>query len=373
MLTGASQAISPRRMCDGFITAAIVALVAVGCDNSASIEPEPPSPVAQATILEKGRAAYDTYCSGCHGVNGDGNGEAAGFLQPRPRDFTTAQFKFSSTRAGRLPTDEDLRRTITFGLKGSSMPKWDLLPLETVDAIIAHIKTFSPKWAARLPAPAIPLVENPYRRLTDRSAAIRRGEAVYHGFATCWTCHPAYVETERINELLGGFGLPARSIFRRVLHQSVAAPDAEGEVAFPPDFTRDLMRAGNGVDDLYRSIAAGITGTAMPTWIDSMDFPSAHEGQPPLVEPSDLWAIAYYVRALIAKRPNKLAPGRIDIRERKQVFHLDGVPPSVVVEDESPANRLGGATTDEFFEEDMTSIDEFHEEDMTPIDEFHEE
>jgi len=43
---------------------------------------------------------YRRYCAGCHGDLGDGNGENAVWLDPKPRDFTTATFKCRSTPTG---------------------------------------------------------------------------------------------------------------------------------------------------------------------------------------------------------------------------------------------------------------------------------
>src|ERR1700694_3880343 len=51
---------------------------------------------------------YRRYCAGCHGTLGDGEGENAVWLDPKPRNFTLATFKCRSTPSGSLPTDEDL-------------------------------------------------------------------------------------------------------------------------------------------------------------------------------------------------------------------------------------------------------------------------
>ena len=42
---------------------------------------------------QRGHGLYLRYCVGCHGVRGDGNGENAPYLDPRPRDFTSAAYK----------------------------------------------------------------------------------------------------------------------------------------------------------------------------------------------------------------------------------------------------------------------------------------
>lgn len=208
------------------------------------------------------------------------------------------------------------------------MPDWPLLSEHTVDALVAYLKTFSPRWTEKPPAARIPLVDDPYRGQADKSGAIARGRAVYHGYAACWSCHAAYVSEKEINSYLAAAELPLREGFRANLHEPEAKVSSEGEWVYPPEFRRDFVRAGMSVDDLYRSIAAGITGTAMPTWVDAMDLRSAH-GEV-LVEPADLWAMAYYVRSLIQERPALLAAESVSIRSRPQTLYFGGaIPPPV--------------------------------------------
>src|SRR3979409_2549393 len=61
------------------------------------------------------KAVYRRYCVGCHGPQGDGAGENAAWVDPKPRDFTAATFKCRSTPSGTLPTDQDLYDAITRG------------------------------------------------------------------------------------------------------------------------------------------------------------------------------------------------------------------------------------------------------------------
>lgn len=322
----------------------------VGCDGQTEVDTSRPADLAAGRVrpdplIEEGRVAYTTYCAGCHGNQGDANGPAAGFLHPRPRNFQNANYKFSSARAGRLPTDDDLRRTLVEGLRGSSMPSWRLLPDHTITALIAYIKTFSDDWETRTPGAEIPRVNDPYHSDEDKSKAIARGEAIYHGFATCWTCHPSYVSTDKINEYLAQMESPTRDVFRDDLFLSEVKPNKEGELIYPPDFLRDYVRSGSDVGDLYRSIAAGITGTAMPTWVDSMEYHTPKGDK--LVATEDLWAMAYYVQDLIRQRPPLLAPGEFDVRVRPVAIYLDGAPPPAAIEEVQPA------TEEEFFEEEF--------------------
>ena len=94
-------------------------------------------------LLALGRGVYDSRCMGCHGKNGDGNGPAATFLSPRPRNFALGIFKFRTTPSGSVPTDGDLYRTVTRGVRGTAMPTWHELPDKERLAVVAFIKTFS--------------------------------------------------------------------------------------------------------------------------------------------------------------------------------------------------------------------------------------
>ncbi len=74
-----------------------------------------------------GKSVYGQHCAACHGELGDGNGPASVWLYPKPRNFSAGLFKIKSTPGQSLPTDEDLLRSVTRGLPGSSMPIQTLL------------------------------------------------------------------------------------------------------------------------------------------------------------------------------------------------------------------------------------------------------
>jgi len=337
----------------------LLTVVATSCgSNSTDIDTSNPSDLQQATLIERGEVAYKIYCIGCHGEAGDGLGDAAVFLNPKPRNFQVANFKFSSTRAGQLPTDEDLRHTILQGLKGSAMPSFPLLSRQTINALISYVKTFSPKWKDRSPATAIPIVDDPYRSMKDKSQAIARGEAVYHGFATCWTCHPTYVDQDRINVHLTTMENPTRDRFRNGLFESEGKMNSENELIYPPDFRRDFVRASADIFVLYRSISAGITGTAMPTWVDSFEIASEKNPNDMLITRADLWAMAYYVQDLIKQRPVKYAQSEVKVRNRPRAagfkalrarpIYLHGAPPVEV----TPESEIAEEKAEEFFDDE---------------------
>ena len=91
-----------------------------------------------------GKKLYRRFCVGCHGPLGDGNGDNAQWIDPKPRDFTAATFKCRSTPTGTLPTDEDLYDSVARGFTNSNMPHWDALTNQNRIDLVAYIKTLKP-------------------------------------------------------------------------------------------------------------------------------------------------------------------------------------------------------------------------------------
>jgi mono/diheme cytochrome c family protein len=275
-------------------TAVAVAVIGglIGGSVPRPCDAEPFSPSIRAQ-LAAGKAAYERYCAGCHGDKGDGKGPAALFLNPKPRDFTAGKFKFASVRSGEMPTDEDLHRTISKGLSGTSMPAWPLLPESQRAAVVAYLKTFSARWEQG-PGNAIAVPEDPFKGDPKAIAnAIQKGEKVYHTLTTCYQCHPGYINAQQMEAC----NKEAKRTFeglRPDWNKPVAKEDGWGQMLMPTDFLRDRIKTGLGMDSLFRVIATGIGGTAMPTWKDA-------------IPDDDIWALTYYVRALADQRNARFA------------------------------------------------------------------
>lgn len=246
--------------------------------------------VVPAEVLTRGERAFATYCRPCHGDRGDGKGPAAKGLRPPPRDFTQGAFKFAAVAGGSLPNDDDLRRIVRSGLHGTAMRAWDGIPEKELDAVLQYIKTFSPRWKEEAPGEVIRPTPDPWAGKEAEGAA--RGRALYHGLAQCISCHPSYVPKQGIDEASRQLTGNPVSDFRDDMYGSALKESDYGVMLLPPDFTRsDLrsVRADHQLEDLYRVIASGVGGTAMPTWRGAL--PEA-----------DLWALAHYVSSLLALR-----------------------------------------------------------------------
>ena len=127
---------------------------------------------------KRGKALYERYCISCHGPNGDGRGESAPYLDPKPRDFTKAVFKCRSTPSGTLPLDSDLYDTISRGVHASGMPSWKpLLRQERVN-LIAYIKTFSSAFQEEKPGAPVEIPPEP----PTSADSIQRGAQVFESY-----------------------------------------------------------------------------------------------------------------------------------------------------------------------------------------------
>jgi cytochrome c553 len=251
-------------------------------------------------VLEDGREGYMLYCYACHGEKGDGHGPASPGMRPPPRDFTQGMFKFAGVPAGSLPNDDDLAALIKNGLDGTPMLPWDITPRER-EAIVQYLKTFSPRWKEEAPAPKVlPDGTDPWEG--KEAEAIALGKRLYHFsgakmskagqleqiFAGCSTCHPAYVPHEELlalAKLTGVQPVEREDLYRPAAKETDYVVDEHKLMLLPTDFLFQRVKTGTALPSLYRTIAAGIGGTAMPVW------------KPPLAD-RDLWALAHYVKSL---------------------------------------------------------------------------
>lgn len=192
----------------------------------------------------EGRHVFERNCTVCHGARGDGKGELAETLQPMPRSFREGMFKFRTTPWGALPTDEDLRRTITGGLSGTAMGMFSHLSGQELESVIVYVKAFSRRWrkaenyAAPLSFPPQPAWFNDPRLQQDH---VQRGQQVFT--ANCMVCHGATGD---------GKGEAA-----------AALKDIWGAVAVPSDLRQPHLRCGDAPSDIYRILATGLNGTPM--------------------------------------------------------------------------------------------------------------
>ncbi|WP_435006892.1 c-type cytochrome [Tundrisphaera lichenicola] len=115
----------------------------VGEKREPVLERDPVS--GQSTPITGGYALYRKHCLHCHGVSGAGDGPTAEYLYPRPRDYRPGIFKFTSTNpVNAKPTRDDLRRTLLYGLNGTSMPGFEVtMSASEIEQVIDYLMFLS--------------------------------------------------------------------------------------------------------------------------------------------------------------------------------------------------------------------------------------
>jgi len=243
--------------------------------------------------IEPGQQVYELHCAGCHDDSGNGAGPAARFLVPRPRNFLSGIFKFTSTQTGGKPLRKDLFGTVTRGLSGASMPDFRLLPEERRHDVVEYVRYLSmrgefeklmldiayddeevpdpdeiaeivyDRWDPEEQREIFPTVAETARD----QASIDRGREYFldANRTQCDSCH---------GETGLGDGVNAD-----------AYQDAWGYQLRPRNFAAGVFRVGDDPSSLWRSIATGINGSPMGA------FDSNLSGE-------EIWDVVHYVQSL---------------------------------------------------------------------------
>jgi DMSO reductase family type II enzyme heme b subunit len=237
-----------------------VGLLAAVAGRAAGQQADPP-----------GKVVYDRWCASCHGDDGRGDGAAAAYMLPRPRDFTRGVYQIRTTPNGELPTDADLRRIVDDGMPGTAMPGWkSTLTQAERNAVIEYIKGFS-RFFAQGPAPEPLSIGRPPRA---SASDIEEGREVYQRIE-CWKCHGQAGRGD-------GDSAPTQA-------------DDEGFPIRPADLTEPWrFNGGASVADIYRTLRTGLDGTPMPSFDDLIDSG--------FITDDELWNLAHYVRSLGPER-----------------------------------------------------------------------
>ncbi|HUG39767.1 MAG TPA: c-type cytochrome [Longimicrobiales bacterium] len=214
-----------------------------------------------------GRAPYQKWCAGCHGVEGDGEGPAADWMLPRPRDFRDARYQIRTTPSGALPTDADILRVIDEGMPGTAMPGWKgRLSRRDRANLVDYLKTFSRFFA---------MEDAPERLDVGRAPgmsrdAVEEGREIYQS-VECWKCHGQAGRGD-------GPSAPTQT-------------DDRGFPIRPADLTEPwFFNGGGSVEAVYTRLLTGLDGTPMPSFSDLISGG--------IITDEQLWHVALYVRSL---------------------------------------------------------------------------
>ncbi len=221
---------------------------------------------ASPALLRAGKTAYDKHCQSCHGEAGDGLGEAAYLLYPKPRDFTLGEYRLVSTWET-VPTDDDLFRTLSRGMPGSAMPSWAHLSEETRWGLVHYVKSFTRR-SFEVPEARSPetfgdigegMVEIPPEPAYTPEAEARARELYVQG---CAPCHGMTGKGDGQQEQQDSKGLPTR----------------------PRDLTLGVYKGVPEPNQVYVRLVAGLPGSPMPM--------NAY------LHGDDGWHLAHYVLSL---------------------------------------------------------------------------
>ena len=182
-------------------------------------------------------------------------------LVTQPRDFRAGLFKFRSTPSGTLPTDDDLMKVVTNGVRWTAMVgRGDLTESER-RAVILYVKTFSPRFAKE--NLQSPIIVSP--KPEQSRELVAQGRQLYRD-SDCAKCHGERGDGKGISsaELIDDWGWPLPA----------------------SDLTWRPLKRGSGLDDTYLTLATGLNGTPMPAYAAALDG-------------KQIWALVYYLETLV--------------------------------------------------------------------------
>ncbi len=232
-------------------------LMLLGLFMAQEFRPMGTAAVQAEVDVKLGERIYQENCAACHGEGGNGKGSSAGTLKTKPRDFTAGIYKFRSTPSGSLPLDEDILRTISKGVRGTSMLAQLHLSQEERRAVVQYLKTFSPRFKKQKPGQSVSIPSRP----REDKELIAMGETLYKD-AGCVSCHGSNGK---------GDGSSAEGL-----------KDFWGFPILPADLTLKPFKSGPNQEDLYRTLSTGLDGTPMPSYADSLT-------------PKERWGIVFYI------------------------------------------------------------------------------
>jgi cytochrome c oxidase cbb3-type subunit 2 len=210
---------------------------------------------------------YLDNCAACHGQEGDGKGPQAARLKTKPRDFTAGNYKFRSTPTGSLPLDADIFRSISEGVRTTSMLAQRHLSDRQRWALTEYLKTFSNRFKAERPLPPISVPARP-----SFSAQLRALGKMKYEESGCGECHGPTGQ---------GDGSSASQM-----------KDELGNSIVPTNLTLKPFKSGPAPEDLYRTLSTGLNGTPMPSYAEALT-------------PNERWALVSYIVSIAIRERSR--------------------------------------------------------------------
>lgn len=248
--------------------------------------------------LKRGAEVYSRYCIQCHGNTGDGNGVAAAYMVPKPRDYRPGIFKFTSTIYGAKPLREDLLRTVRRGIRGTSMPSFSLLQPDDQEAVIDYVLTLTHRGEleVQLAEEAVFNEAIEQARVPEMVTAIltrwnqAKGQVVYPS-SPMPEFTAAVIDKGKKAFLTVGCAQCHGEDGRGQLLTNKAMNDSWGNFTKAADLTSGMLHGGTQPLDIFRHVDAGINGTPMPSFHSALQK-----------EPETIWNLVGYVLEIADSR-----------------------------------------------------------------------
>jgi len=287
---------------------------------------------AVAADLQVGKKAYDYFCYQCHAYAGTGQTLAARYLQPPPRDFTSAD-------PGVL-TRERMLTAVTSGRDGTAMESFSrVLDEAQRDAVVDYIRAefmsgnpapgryHTPEngWADHEVkyGPAYPFAngeiatDTPVEQLDDNQ---RIGLELFR--TSCVSCH----DKAKVNDEGVIWRARSSSYPRRHYDHRLGPWDAETSATpyqrhdMPPDVNgrSELVQSGQQVFLDNCAFCHGADGTGK-NWIGSFMEPPAADLTAPRYA---AWAPETLRAAIMSGKPGSTMPAWRGLLDENQLAHL---------------------------------------------------
>ena len=230
-------------------------------EPSSSAAQEQPTDADLESVLAQAKQLYTNHCAACHGDTGDGKGDAAKWLYPRPRDFRRSEFRIVTTDNGN-PSDADLLGVLDRGMPGSAMPSFSHLSGSGKTSLVAYVRHLTSQGIEQQQiADAKEYGDEPNleeisevvadcTRPGDRlaipelgsatSESIERGAKVYA--EACVSCHGKTGKGDGAERQFNTDGTPTQ----------------------PRDFTKGIFKGRPEPEELFARVRAGMPGSPMP-------------------------------------------------------------------------------------------------------------
>jgi DMSO reductase family type II enzyme heme b subunit len=224
------------------------------------------------------KALFERNCMSCHGPDGQGNGEAAEYLIPRPRNFVTSPYRFAAEWADEYHIMADLGRTIRNGVPRSAMPAFGgVLSEEEIAGLAKFVFGLRDTDKVTVSEEEIDVGARP--PLTVE--LVNHGKELFSSLA-CTACH---------GETGAGDGQLALTLV-----------DFQQRPVRPADFTSGLFKSGQRSADIVRTILQGVPGTPMVSY-NGILVVENEDTDEETYNTLEAWALAAYIRTLAPADP----------------------------------------------------------------------